>query len=69
MKIDGLVPLESLLKQHEQERALRAKLIIDALDLLVELWPQPGTGEGVYLTADQWARLRQLLLSVPELGD
>lgn len=40
-------------------------LVAEALDLVNELWPV----DGVYktLTADQWKRLRRVLLSVPTL--
>ena len=44
----------------------RLELIKDALDLVVELWPTPGYAT-VTLESHQWAKLRRLLLSVPEL--
>lgn len=45
------------------------KTTAEALDLATEIWPQTRNGGGVYLTADQWKRLRQVLLSLPDLGD
>lgn len=44
------------------------KLRIDALDLLIELWPEPRTS-GAYLTEEQWSRLRQFLIRVGEQGE
>lgn len=38
----------------------------DALDLLIELWPKPGYAT-VTLESHQWAKLRRVLLSVPDL--
>jgi hypothetical protein len=41
-------------------------LIRDALDLVVELWPQPGYAS-VTLETHQWVKLRRVLLAIPEL--
>jgi hypothetical protein len=53
----------------ENERdAQKWATISDALDLVAELWPKPGYAT-VTLESHQWARLRRVLLAVPELGD
>lgn len=44
----------------------RLQLIKQAFDLVVELWPKPGYAS-VVLETHQWIKLRQLLLSIPEL--
>ena len=41
-------------------------LLKDALDLVVELWPQPGYAS-VTLETHQWVKLRRVLLAVPDL--
>lgn len=44
----------------------RLAVIKAAMDLVIELWPQPGYAS-VTLETHQWDRLRQLLLAIPEL--
>jgi hypothetical protein len=45
------------------------KTTAEALELATELWPQTKAGGGVYLTAEQWVRLRQVFLALPDLGE
>ena len=42
----------------------RLRVIRDALDLLVDLWPVPKDAT-VHLETHQWVKLRQVLLAVP----
>jgi len=44
----------------------RLEMVRTALDLVTELWPKPGYAS-VVLESHQWAKLRRLLLSLPEL--
>lgn len=70
MKMNDLVPLDDVLERHRAERQeLWIKTTAEALELATELWPQTKDGGAVYLTADQWKRLRQVLLTLPDLGD
>lgn len=70
MKMEDLVPLEEVLARHQEERrALWLKTTTEALELATEIWPNSRNGEGVYLTLEQWKRLRQVLLTLPDLGD
>lgn len=45
----------------------RLGLVVEALDLVNELWPVDGDYKT--LTPDSWRRLRRVLLSVPALVD
>lgn len=58
-----------LAARREARQELWIKTTADALDLVTEFWPKPEHGGAVYLTADQWKRLRQVLISLPDLGD
>jgi hypothetical protein len=42
------------------------ELLRDALQLVQELWPHPYNVP-VILNTDQWAKLRKVLLSIPDL--
>ena len=53
----------------DERRALWLKTTTEALELLTELWPSAKNGEAVYCTQEQWKRLRQVLLALPDLGD
>ena len=53
--------------QWELDRAMvHFDLIKDALDLIVELWPQPGYAS-VTMEIQQWIKLRRVLLAIPDL--
>ena len=68
--MSDMVPLEEVLARHQEERrALWLKTTTEALELLTELWPSAKNGEAVYCTQEQWKRLRQVLLALPDLGD
>lgn len=45
----------------------RLSLVVEALDLVSELWPVDGDYKT--LTPDTWRRLRRVLLSVPTMVD
>ena len=52
---------------REVIRAIRdLNILREALDLVVELWPTPGYAT-VTLESHQWAKLRRVLLSIPDL--
>lgn len=68
MKMSDLVPLDDVLERRTRQE-LWIETTAEAFELLTELWPQAKNGGGVYPTADQWARLRQVLLKVADLGD
>ena len=70
MKMSDMVPLDEVVQRHQQERnELWLKTTADALELATEIWPNTRNGQAVYLTQDQWQRLRQVLLTLPDLGD
>jgi hypothetical protein len=58
--------IDKAVAADEASDTWRLRLIKDALDLVVELWPKPGYAT-VALETHQWVKLRQLLLAVPEL--
>ena len=60
--------LGQLLDDGEPELPSLDKLEIlkDALGLVAELWPVPGSAT-VHLETHQWVKLRKVLLSIPDL--
>lgn len=46
----------------------RLGVLRDALDLLVDLWPKPGSAT-VQMETHTWLKLRKVLLAIPELID
>jgi hypothetical protein len=60
--------IDAAFKADDEADARKWATITDALDLVAELWPKPGYAT-VILESHQWARLRRVLLAVPELGD
>jgi hypothetical protein len=64
---DATLVLPKTQPQWEVDRNMaRFDLVKDALDLIVELWPQPGYAS-VTMETHQWIKLRRALLAIPDL--
>jgi hypothetical protein len=60
---------KSLLEKTISLRELQRRVILEeALSLVAELWPKPGSAT-IHVETHQWQRLRRVLLAVPDLID